>query len=720
MSANTESSTPSPNLEKYCIDLTDLARAGRLDPVIGRDDELRRLLEILSRRRKNNPALIGEAGVGKTAIVEGLALRIAGKDVPESLAGVRILALDLTALVAGTSYRGEFEERLKGVLSEIEAVSGQIILFIDELHSLSGVGRAEGSMDGANILKPALARGMLRCIGATTLDEYRQHIENDKALERRFQPLRVEEPSLADTVRILRGLRESYEAHHGLDIPEETLEAAAGLAQRYLTTRQQPDKSIDLIDEAASHLRLELESTPQCVDQADRKVRDLEEELLAARRSVQSNRRQTAAQLEVQLAELREESRRLRVQWEDEKEVFDRVRALRARARSLNAELDDARAHGDLASASEIKFGTLPALRQELRNLESDLRTAREDEGRLLRETVSTEDVAGVISRWTGIPVGKITQDERARLLEMEGHLRRRLIGQDEAVVAVSDAVRRSQAGLTDPARPSASFLMLGPTGVGKTELARSLAEFLFGDEQALVRIDMSEYMEKHSVSRLIGAPPGYIGFEHGGQLTEAVRRRPYSVILLDELEKAHPEVLGVLLQVLDEGHLTDSQGRRVHFKDCVIAMTSNLGSRRIAAAGDDSETARAAATEELHSALPPELIGRIDELLIFGALGRTHMGAILDIQLRRIQKLLDHQGIELVVLPDAHELLCDLGFDPVLGARPLKAALQRFLLNPIAKMCLAGEYSDGDVVQVAAACGQLYFGSVSGQVVVA
>jgi ATP-dependent Clp protease ATP-binding subunit ClpB len=692
-------------LERYGRDLTELARRGKLDPVIGRDEEVRRVIQVLSRRTKNNPVLIGEPGVGKTAIVEGLAQRIVRGDVPEGLKNKKIVGLDMGALVAGAKYRGEFEERLKAVLKEIVEAEGQVILFIDELHTVVGAGAAEGSLDASNMLKPMLARGELHTIGATTLDEYRKHIEKDAALERRFQPVLVGEPTVEDTISILRGLRERYEIHHGVTLKDAALVAAAVLSQRYITDRFLPDKAIDLVDEAASRLRMEIDSMPAELDEVQRRIMQLEIEREALRKETDKASQERLARLEKELADLKEQQSQLRAHWEQEKESIQASRKLKEDLEQVKLEVEQAQRSGDYAKASELQYGRVPHLEQQIKAQETALATLQQTQ-RMLKEEVDEEDIAEVVGKWTGIPVSRLMEGEIQKLLRMETRLHDRVIGQDEAIVAVANAMRRARAGLQDPNRPLGSFIFLGPTGVGKTELARALAEFLFDDEQAMIRIDMSEYQEKHTVSRLMGAPPGYIGYDEAGQLTEAVRRRPYSVVLFDEIEKAHPEVLNVMLQLLDDGRLTDSKGRTVDFKNTVVIMTSNIGSHFIAegtatAEGELTEGVRRQVLDTLRQHFRPEFLNRVDEIIVFHALSRAHMKQIIDIQLRGLMKRLAERKIKVELTEAAKEFLVQEGYDPVYGARPLKRTIQKRVLDPLAVRVLEGEFSEGDRVLV-------------------
>ena len=691
-------------LKKYSRDLTEAARDGKLDPVIGRDEEIRRTIQVLSRRTKNNPVLIGEPGVGKTAIVEGLALRIVHGDVPEGLKDKRLLALDLGSLIAGAKYRGEFEERLKAVLQEITAAAGEIIVFIDELHTLVGAGKAEGAMDASNMLKPALARGELHCVGATTLDEYRKHIEKDAALARRFQPVFVNEPSVEDTISILRGIKEKYELHHGVRITDGAIVAAATLSNRYITDRFLPDKAIDLMDEAASRLRMEVESKPEEIDELDRRIIQLKIEREALKKENDAASRDRLEKLVAELRDLEKKSAELTAQWRSEKEKLAGAQKLKEQLDQARAELDRVQRAGDWTRAGELTYSIVPGLEKKLKEAEAV------ESHRMIEEAVTDAHIAGVVSRWTGVPVDRMLEGERAKLLRMEDNLKQRVIGQDEAVVAVSNAIRRARAGLQDPNRPIGSFLFLGPTGVGKTELTKALAHFLFDDDSAMVRIDMSEYMEKHSVARLIGAPPGYVGYEEGGSLTEAVRRRPYQVILFDEVEKAHPDVFNVLLQVLDDGRLTDGQGRTVDFRNTLIVLTSNLGGEILASLPDGKETAtvRDAVMAVVRGAFRPEFLNRLDEILLFRRLSRNDMAGIVDIQLQRLGALLADRKITLTVDKEARLWLAEAGYDPVYGARPLKRVIQRQLQNPLAQSILEGRIIDGETVAISVNDGEL------------
>jgi ATP-dependent Clp protease ATP-binding subunit ClpB len=694
-------------LERYGRDLTKMAHEKKLDPVIGRDEEIRRVIQVLSRRTKNNPVLIGEPGVGKTAIVEGLAIRIDRGDVPEGLKNKRIVALDMGSLVAGAKYRGEFEERLKAVLKEITDAEGQIILFIDELHTVVGAGASEGSMDASNMLKPMLARGELHTVGATTLDEYRKYIEKDAALERRFQTVMVNEPTVEDTISILRGLRERYELHHGVRFKDAALVAAAVLSHRYITDRFLPDKAIDLIDEAASKLRMEIDSMPAELDELERRIMQLEIEREALRKEKDKASKDRLGKLEEELANLKEERSRLAAHWQQEKDLIQQLRTLKEQQEALRAEIERAQRAGDYTKASELQYGRVPELEQRIREQEAKLADLQKGQ-RMLKEEVDEEDIAEVVSKWTHIPVSRLMEGEIQKLLNMEERLHQRVVGQDEAIVAVSNAIRRARAGLQDPKRPLGSFMFLGPTGVGKTELARALAEFLFDDEQAMIRIDMSEYQEKHTVSRMIGAPPGYVGYEEAGQLTEAVRRRPYSVVLFDEIEKAHPEVLNVLLQLLDDGRLTDGKGRTVDFKNTVVIMTSNLGSHYLV--DDLTEGTRRKVMDALREHFRPEFLNRIDEVIFFHPLGREHMKRIIDIQLAGLVKRLAERKIHVVLTDAAKEQLVHEGYDPSYGARPLKRTIQRRVLDPLALRVLEGDFVDGDTIVVDATAGGLIF----------
>lgn len=696
-------------LEKYGRDLNELARQGKLDPVIGRDEEIRRVLQVLSRRTKNNPVLIGEPGVGKTAIAEGIAHRIISGDVPENLKTKRIVALDMGALIAGTQFRGQFEERLKAVIKEVQESNGEIILFIDELHTLVGAGATQGAMDAANILKPALARGELHAIGATTLDEYRKHIEKDPALERRFQPVFVDEPSEEDAISILRGLKEKYEVHHGVRITDGAIVAAVQLSVRYITDRFLPDKAIDLIDEAASKLRIEIDSMPEELDTLERKIKQLEIEREALKREKDEASAKRLNELEQELAELNEERNQLKMHWELEKEKIQKIRSMKSEIENLKLEAERYEREGNFGKVAEIRYGRIVELEKKLREETQKLAEIQKDK-KMLKEEVDAEDIAEIVSKWTGIPVSRMLESERSKLLRLEEELHKRVVGQEEAVVAVANAIRRARSGLQDANRPIGSFIFLGTTGVGKTELARALAEFLFDDEHAMIRIDMSEYMEKFSVSRLIGAPPGYVGYEEGGQLTEAVRRRPYSVVLLDEIEKAHPDVFNILLQVLDDGRLTDNQGRTVNFKNTIIIMTSNLGSHIIqdkldAVIEERIDDVMGELREQLYELLRrtirPEFLNRIDEIVLFKPLTKREIRKIVDIQLERVQKQLSEREITLVVSDDAKDWLAQTGYDVTFGARPLKRVIQKYLVNPLAQELLAGNFSNGDTVKV-------------------
>ncbi len=698
-------------LEKYGRDLTAMARQGKMDPVIGRDEEIRRTIEILSRRTKNNPALIGDPGVGKTAIVEGLAQRIIKRDVPEGLKNKRIVQLDMAAMVAGAKYRGEFEERLKASLKEVTESDGQIILFIDEMHTVIGAGAAEGAMDAGNILKPLLARGELHLIGATTTNEYRKYVEKDAALERRFQPVYVAEPSVEDTISILRGLKSKYEVHHGVRVTDSAVIAAATLSNRYITDRHLPDKAIDLIDEAAAHLRTEIDSKPQALDEVDRAIMQLEIERQALQKEKDKASRERLEKLEAELAEMGEKSKALTAQWQAEKEAIASFKELKEKLEQAQQEMEVAERNADLEKASRLRYGTIRELENKIQEGEQKLQS-QQKQGALLKEEVDAEEVAAVVAKWTGIPVSRLMEGEMEKLLRMEERLHARVVGQDEAINAVSNAVRRSRSGLQDPNRPIGSFIFLGPTGVGKTELARALAEFLFDDQNAMVRIDMSEYQERHTISRLFGAPPGYVGYEEGGQLTEAVRRRPYSVVLFDEIEKAHPEIFNALLQVLDDGRMTDGQGRTVDFRNTLIIMTSNLGSQLWMKdeTGQPKKVTREEIVDLLKNFFRPEFLNRVDEIVVFKPLTRENLGEIVGIQLRHVSKLLEDRGFKLEISPAARDWLADVGYDPEFGARPLKRAIQKEVQDPLALKLLSGDFHEGDTIRIDLADGGLTF----------
>jgi len=688
-------------IEKYSRNLTELARRGKLDPVIGRDDEIRRVMHILSRRTKNNPVLIGEAGVGKTAIVEGLAQRIASGDVPEILKDKEILALDLAAMVAGAKYRGEFEDRLKAFLKEVERGAGRYILFIDELHTLVGAGAAQGAIDASNMLKPALARGELRCIGATTLDEYRKYIEKDAALTRRFQTVYVSEPSVEDTIAILRGLKEKYEIHHGVRINDSAIIAAATLSQRYITDRFLPDKAIDLIDEAASRLRIEIDSMPTEIDEIERKIIQLEIQKQALKKENTKSSKEELDKIERELQNLREKSDAMKAQWKAEKEVITKISEIQKKIEETKIEAEKAERAGDLGRAAELTYGVLNELKKQLEHYQEKLKEIQKDKP-MLKQEVDEEDIAKIISQWTGIPISRMLESEREKLLKMEERLKKRVVGQDEALKILSNAIRRARAGIQDPNRPIGSFIFMGPTGVGKTETAKALAEFLFDDENAMIRIDMSEYMEKHSVARLIGAPPGYVGYEEGGYLTEAVRRRPYSVILFDEIEKAHPDVFNILLQIMDDGRLTDGHGRVVNFKNTVLIMTSNIGSQYILESRDrDPEKTKELIFNALKQYFKPEFINRIDDIIIFNFLDKEQIKRIVDIQIERLNKVLSDKKISIKLTNKAREFLSEKGFDPDYGARPLKRAIQNYIQNPLSIKILEGEFIEGDIIEI-------------------
>ena len=696
-------------LEKYCRDLTGMARREKLDPVIGRDDEIRRVIQVLSRRTKNNPVLIGDPGVGKTAIAEGLAQRVVSGDVPEGLKDKRVLSLDMGALIAGAKYRGEFEDRLKAVLKEIAAAEGRVILFIDELHTLVGAGKAEGSMDASNMLKPALARGELRCVGATTVDEYRKYVEKDAALERRFQPVMVDEPSVEDAIAILRGLKGRYEVHHGVRIKDSALVAAATLSHRYITDRFLPDKAIDLVDEAASKLKIEIDSVPTVIDEVERKKIQLEMERQALSKETEAASRGRLSRIEEELSSLSRQAARLRSRWEEEKKSIAKSREVKERIEKAISEMQRAEREGNLERASELKYGTIPAAQREAESLSRE-GSITEEGGRLLKEEVDEEDIAQIVSRWTGIPVSRLVEGEVQKLLKMEERLAERVVGQEEAVRLVSSAVRRAKSGLKDPRRPIGSFLFLGPTGVGKTELARALAQFLFDDESSMARLDMSEYMEKHSVARMIGAPPGYVGYEEGGALTEAVRRKPYTVVLFDEVEKAHPDVFNILLQILEDGRLTDGKGRTVDVRNAVIVLTSNIGSQWIhEMAGKGDEAIRKRVMEELRREFRPEFLNRLDEIILFHALGKAELAAIVELMIREMNTRLADRKLTVTLTRKAGERLAEIGYDPAYGARPLRRAIQKHIQDPLAVKILQGEFHEGDAILIDADPGSAF-----------